>query len=76
MVEDVSPVNERVAGIAPAKVFMEAFEAIVFAVDDMSDEDKEKLCLYIWIDAHHPLLCKYLFVKILPYISLPEPAMR
>ena len=45
----------------PAKVFLEAFKAIVYAVGDVSYEDKDKLCLCIWIDANHPVLGTFPF---------------
>ena len=64
MEEELSPGTEKTLRHIPAKIFMEAFEAIVFAVNDISEEDKEKLCLLLFIDANHPILCKFCFVVI------------
>lgn len=55
-----------------AKTFLEGFEAVVFAIDELSDEDKEKLCLRTLIDGNHPVLSKlFIFVSLLcPYFIL------
>jgi len=54
--DELAPGTEKSLRHIPAKIFMEAFEAIVFALDDISEEDKEKLCLLTFIDANHPIL--------------------
>ena len=62
MQDELASGTEKSLRHIPAKIFMEAFEAIVFALDDISEEDKEKLCLLTFIDANHPILCTFSFV--------------
>ena len=61
MEDDLALNNEGHLKRIPAKVFLEAFKAIVYAAGDISDEDKDKLCLHIWIDANHPVLGTFHF---------------
>ena len=56
---DSTPNAERNLKQINGKTFLEAYETVVFAFDDIADEEKEKLCLKTLIDANHPVLCKF-----------------